>query len=191
MVQVGVRLLRELVLCQKREHVDVRQIVVLRLFDGTRDDATGVVDEPVNKKLVECLLHLDKHRLAGLRGAVDVKDGSLVIQYTRVFRNTESICLDSLVTGEAEHGVQELHGTLRLGLVRHEHLEDAVTERVNVLVLLAVFRQVFGMFVHILDHGDKFLSCHFLLRKLRERARVADREGSRLCIRRFFGAKYA
>ena len=162
MVQVGVRFFRELVLGQKREHVDVWQLVVLRLLDSARDDAAGVVDEPVDEQLVECLLHLDKHRLTGLRGAVDVEDGGLVIQYTRVLRNPEGVCLDGLASGKPEHGVQEFHGALRLGLVSHEHLEDAIAERVDVLVLLAVFRQVLGMLVYVLDHGEEFFSCHFI-----------------------------
>ena len=96
MVQVGVRFLRELVLGQKREHVDVRQLVVLRLLDSARDDAAGVVDEPVDEQLVECLLHLDKHRLTGLRGAVDVEDGGLVmVRFGK---------LSDLMTGEDDNG---------------------------------------------------------------------------------------
>lgn len=57
------------------------QVVILSLLDCSRDDAGGVVDESVNEKCVEILLDLDKHGLADLRSAVDVKDSRFVVKY--------------------------------------------------------------------------------------------------------------
>ena len=67
---------------------------------------------------------------------------------------------DSLVAGEVEHGVEEFHGPFGLGLVRYEHLEDAVAERVDILELFPVICQVLRMFGHVLHKGDEFASFH-------------------------------
>lgn len=163
-VEIGVSLPRELVLCQNREHVDMRQVVVLGLLDRSRDDAGGVVDEPVNEKRVEILLDLNQHGLAGLRGSVDIEDGSLVVKYPRILWNSQGICFYGLVSSKSEHCIQKFHSSFRLRLVGHEHLENAVAERINVLVNLSVVCQVLGMLVHVLCHGDEFASIHDYLR---------------------------
>ena len=95
------------------------------------------------------------------------------------------------MTGEAEHRVQELHGAQWLGLVCQEHLEDAVAERVDVLVLLAVFRQVLGMLVYVLDESDEFFSCHFIPFYSGNAPVSQTGKCPVYSIRRFFGTKYA
>ena len=41
-----------------------------------------------------------------------------------------------------------------------DDLENAVAERINVLVCFAVFCQMLGMFMHILHHGEKITAVH-------------------------------
>ena len=160
MVQVGVLFPQELVFGQDREHVDVRQPVGLRLLDRAGNHPRRIVDEPVNKELVVALLDLDKDGVARLRRAVDVENGGLVVQDAGVLLDAQGERPDCVCTREPEHGVQELHRPFRLRFVGHEHLEDSVAERVDVPVDLAVFRQVFGMLVHVLGHGEEFTAVH-------------------------------
>ena len=159
-VQVGVPFQGKLILGEQRKHVDVRQVVILRLLDGARNDTGRVVDKPIDKKRIEVLLHLNKDRVARLGSAVDIENGGLVIQNTGVFRNTQGERLDGVFTGEQEHRIQKLHGAFGLGLVRYEHFEDAITEWVNILVDLAVFGQSFGVLMNILHHGEKVTAVH-------------------------------
>jgi len=159
-VQVGVPFERKLVLGQQRKYIDVRQVVVLRLLDGARNYAGCVVDKPVNKKRVKGLLNFNKNGVARLGKAIDVENGGLVVQNTGIFRHTQGKRLDCISAKKHEHCVQKLHRAFGLGLVGQEHLEDAVAERVNVLVSLAVFSQMFGMLVDILYHGEKVTTVH-------------------------------
>ena len=138
MVEIGVSLPRELVLGQDGKHVDMRQVVILSLLDRSRDDTGGVVDESVNEKCVEILLNLDQHGLACLCGAVDVEDGSLVVKHPRILRDSQGICFYGLVSREPEHSVQEFYSPFGLCLIGHEHLENAVAERINVHVNFSV-----------------------------------------------------
>lgn len=163
-VEIGVALPRELIFGQDGEYVDMRQIVILSLLDRSRDDTGGVVDEPVNEQSVEILLDLDQHGLACLCGAVDVEDGGLVVKHTRILWDPQGICFYGLVSREPEHCVQEFHSPFGFRLVGYEHLEDAVAERINVLVDFSVVCQVLRMLVHVLCHGDEFASVHIYLR---------------------------
>ena len=49
-VQVGVPFQGKLVLGEQRKHVDARQVVILRLLDGARNDTGRVVDKPIGLK---------------------------------------------------------------------------------------------------------------------------------------------
>lgn len=49
-VQVGVPFQGKLILGEQRKHVDVRQVVILRLLDGARNDTGRVVDKPIGLK---------------------------------------------------------------------------------------------------------------------------------------------
>ena len=142
----------------------MRQVVILSLLDRSRDDAGGVVDEPINEKSVEILLDLNQYGLAGLRGSVDIEDGSLVVKHPRILWNSQGICFYGLVSSESEHCVQEFYSPFGFRLVGHEHFEDAVAERINVLVNLSVVCQVLGVLMYILCHGDEFASVHIYLR---------------------------
>lgn len=64
MMQVGIPLQRELIFGQKRKHINVRQVIILRFFDSSGNYSGCVVDKPVNEQGVEILLNFDENRIA-------------------------------------------------------------------------------------------------------------------------------
>ena len=160
MVQIRIFFFWELVLGQNRKHVNVRQVVVLRLLYRSRHDTRCVVNKPIHEELVKGLLHFDEDRAAGFCCPIDIKYCGFIVQNAGILLDSERECLDGVFAFEFQHCVQELYCTLWFRFVCHKHLENAVGKRIDILVFLSVIRQVFRVFVNILYHGEKYFSIH-------------------------------
>jgi len=161
-MKITVFLFFELIVCQNGENVNMRKLVILSLLDGARYYARGVVNQSVDKKPVVILLDFNENRFARLRGAINVENGSLVIENAWILWNSKTKFFNCCTAFETKHCVKEFDESHLLAFASHQDFENAIAKGVDVLVFLAIVGKSFGMFVDIFDELNKLDTVHEL-----------------------------
>ena len=138
----------------------MRQVIILRFFYSSGNYSGCVVDKPVNEQGVEILLNFDENRIASFCNPVNVEYRRFIVENAGILRNAQGKGFDGVFSIQIQHCIQKLHRAFGLSFVCHEHLKNAIAERINVCVDFSIFGQTFRMLMKIFGHGKKFVSSH-------------------------------
>ena len=137
---------------QKPKKIDMRQFEFFALMDLIFNNTRYIVFYAILEKLVLLLLNFNKNLFASIGRANNINNTIFLVENTREFLHFQRDFPDGIATMQVKHRIQQRNKKRMRLFLREYNLENAITQKISVLVHFLILGKVLRILFHILKH---------------------------------------
>ena len=141
----------------------MRQFKFFAFMDLIFNNTRYIVFYAILEKLVLLLLNFNKNFFASIGRANNIDNTVFLIENTREFLHFQRNFPDGITTMQVKHRIQQRNKKRVRLFLREYNLENAITQKISVLVHFLIFGKVLRILFHILKHFIVLRTIHILI----------------------------